>query len=272
MLKRVTERDLIRSAVNLATRTYKEIVAEDLQPNNFEGIAKHFKLSVAYDELPLDKDGSYLKDQRKIVLNTKIKNTERRNFSFRHELMHSRIEDDPDILSDFADAYIDSEEQTMERMCDAGAAELLMPRRQVHQLVKEEGFSSKLIIEICKRFRASSLAAAFQLVNTASHQCHLVIAEQLHSTNGEALSIIYTGKSSSVDKYSISRGHLLPNTSLLMEVWSLGEGYSKQSEDCIPFASGTEWIVPCDACRFRGKVFGFYNVTQAVSPNQLTLF
>lgn len=273
MLKRVTEQKLVGSAIALATSTRREIIEAGLDMNDYNAIAALFDASVVFDDLPFGKDGSYLKDQRNIVLNKRVRNQERRNFSFFHELMHARIEDDPDLLSDFADAYKRSDEETMERMCDAGAAELLMSAQEVRQVMRTKGFSAALIPELCQRFQASSLAVAFQLVNLASHKCHLVIAEPLTNGHGQAaeLVIIYTGRSPAEDKYSVARGHALPERSLLYEVWQLGEGESKQAEDCIPFASGTEWVVPCDAFRFRGKVFAFFNVEPSISPNQMTL-
>lgn len=273
MLKRVTEQQLIRSAIALAKSTRRKIVEAGLDMSDYNAIAALFDVSVVFDDLPAGKDGSYLKDQRKIVLNKRVRNQERRNFSFFHELMHVQIEDDPDLLSDFADAYRRSDEETMERMCDAGAAELLIPAQEVRAMMRTKGFSAALIPDLCQQFQASSLAVAFQLINLAGHKCHLVIAEP--SSNGRSpaaeLTIVYTARSSAEEKYSIARGQTLPERSLLSEVWQLGEGRSKQADDCIPFASRTEWVVPCDAFRFRGKVFAFFNVEPAISTKQLTL-
>ena len=273
MLKRVTEQQLVRSAIALAKSTRHKIVEAGLEMSDYNAIAALLDVSVVFDELPSGKDGSYLKDQRKIVLNKRVRNQERRNFSFFHELMHARIEDDPDLLSDFADAYRRSDEETMERMCDAGAAELLIPAQEVREVMRTKGFSAALIPELCQQFQASSLAVAFQLINLTGHKCHLVIAEPTSNSPDPAaeLTIVYTARSSAEGKYSVARGHALPERSLLHEVWQLGEGKSKQAEDCIPFASHTEWIVPCDAFRFRGKVFAFFNVEPAVSIKQLTL-
>lgn len=274
MIKPVTEKELVRHAVELAARTRHEIEEAGLLITDFEQVARLFDVMVVWGELPAGKDGSYLKDERKIVLSTSVTTPERINFSFCHEIMHVRIEDDADLLSDFADAFRRSDEEAMERLCNAGAAELLMPSENVRQFMLDRGFSTSLIPELCERFQASSLAVAFQMVDRAQHECHLVIAEPRVKTSSQApeLVIIYTGRSSSIDKYSIKRWQMLPQRSLLYDAWRRGEGNSSRGEDCIPFATGTEWIVPCEALYFRGKVFAFFNVAQPVSSAQLKLF
>lgn len=273
MIQRVGEKQLRQLVCALAKRTRNEIEEAGLKSNDFRGIADKYDVALCWEELPLNNPGYYSKDERKIVLNSRITNQERLNFTFFHELIHHLVEHDDEILTLLADAYIASDYDTMERMCNAGAAELLMPSEDVRQVMRTKGFSAALIPELCQRFQASSLAVAFQLVNLASHKCHLVIAEPLTNGHDQAaeLIIIYTGRSPAEDKYSVARGHALPERSLLYEVWQLGEGESKQAEDCIPFASGTEWVVPCDAFRFCGKVFAFFNVEPSISPNQMTL-
>ncbi|MEZ4672252.1 MAG: ImmA/IrrE family metallo-endopeptidase [Anaerolineae bacterium] len=274
MIKPITEKELVRHAVELAARTRREIEAAGLLITDFEQVASLFDVTVVWGELPAGKDGSYLKDERKIVLSTSVTTPERINFSFCHEIMHARIEDDGDLLSDFADAYRRSDEEAMERLCNAGAAELLMPAENIRQIMLEKGFSTSLIPELCEHFQASSLAVAFQMVDRAQHECHLVIAEPRMKTASQApeLVIIYTARSSSVEKYSIKRWQTLPQRSLLYDALRLVDGNSSRGEDCLPFATGTEWIVPCEALYFRGKVFAFFNVSAPTSSAQLALF
>lgn len=287
MIKLSTEKELVLHAVEIAVRTRREIEDAGLFITDFEQVAHLFDVTVVWGKLPVGTDGSYLKDERKIVLSTNVATPERINFSFCHEIMHARIEDDAGLLSDFADAYRRSDEEAMERLCNAGAAELLMPTENIRQIMVERDFSTILIPELCKRFRVSSVAVAFQMVNCASHDCYLVIAESqmfyLTTTHNqmvlpnfkptnvprEQLVIVYSGKSSSA-KYSIKRTQTLSNNHFLYEALHTNEpvrGYAR-----LPFASGNGWDVPCEALHFRGKVFAFFNVTQPVSNHQLPLF
>jgi len=241
--------------------------------DHYATVAEKYNLTFGWGTLPDGDEGSYIKEKRQIILDTRVRIPERLHFSFYHELMHAHIEDDDDILSLLADAHIYDEYDTIERMCNAGAAELIVPGDEVYGFLRTKPFSASLIPEMCERFLASSLAVAFKMINHTSHECHLVIAEPTMTNADHAeLVIIYTGKSSAVEKYSIKRGQILPTRSLLYRALHMGDGKSCQGEDCIPFASGTEWLVPCDTICFRGKVFAFFNVKPPISVNQLSLF
>lgn len=287
MIQRVSEKQLRQLVCEIAKRTRNEVNESGLKANDFQSIANKYDVMFCWQELPLDNAGYYSKDERKIVLNSLIKNQERLNFTFYHELIHHLVEHDDEILTLLADAYIVSDYDTMERMCNAGAAELLMPSEDIRQIMLQRGFSTALIPELCERYDASSIAIAFQMVNCAVHDCYLVIAEtqmivlrteprqtpmlniKHNNIPQKRLIIIYSGASSSA-KYSIKRPQILPNDSLLYEVLHVNE--SVQGDSKLPFASGKGWNVSCDAVYFRGKVFAFFNLDQPVSVHQLPLF
>jgi Zn-dependent peptidase ImmA (M78 family) len=289
LIQRATEKDLIRQSTSLASQTRLEILQAGLGVTDFSEVARKYGIQLEWGELPNGEDGSYSKDERKIILNSRIMNPERINFSFCHEFMHDRIEHDDNLLCLFADAHLqrDRQYETMERLCNAGAAELLMPSDNVRELMREHGFSTTLIPELCQHFSTSSIAAAFQIVNCASHDCYLVIAEPQRSvptTNStqslmfniqsvsspqEQLVILYSGASSSA-KYSIKRNQIISANHLLNDALRASEPVIGMAK--LPFASGNGWQVPCDALYFRGKVFAFFNVTQPISVHQLPLF
>lgn len=284
LIERVTAHELIRRARELARRTRREISHADLRPDDFEGIAQKFGLTLCWAQLPYNNPGCYLKSEKKIVLNTSVQLVERLNFTFDHELMHDRIEHDDDLLSLLADAYIQSEETTIERLCNVGAAEMLMPSDDVQVMVRENGFSTGTIPLLCERYNASSIAVAFQMIFTATHHCYLVIAApdyivpdnnlpMLISTKpAEAqlrLVMIYTA-ASPIAKYSIKRGQIVPVDHPMCDAWyQEGEVVSCQAK--LPFASGNGWDVGFDALYFRGKIFAFFNVSYPVSKDQLQL-
>ncbi len=287
MIHRVNEERLIQLVCELTKRTRDEIERTGLKPDDFQRIADKYDVVLHWEELPLGNPGYYSKDECKIVLNNRIKNQERLNFTFYHELTHHLIEHNDEILALLADAYISSDYETMERLCNAGAAELLMPSEDVRQVMLEKGFSTTLIPELCERFGASSIAVAFQMVNCATHDCYLVIAEtqivqqtavhnQIPLLNikpidvpQEQLVIIYSGASSAA-KYSIKRNQTLSNNHFLCGVLHANEPVRGDAR--LPFASGNGWDVPCEALYFRGKVFAFFNRTQPMSSLQMPLF
>jgi hypothetical protein len=144
----------------------------------------------------------------------------------------------------------------IERLCNAGAAEMLMPSDDVHIMVQEHGFSAGTIPLLCSRYNASSIAVAFQMIFTAVHHCYLVIAAPdyiapendlpllVDNPPAEAqlrLVMLYTAASPAA-KYSIKRGQIVPGDNPISAAWHQeGEVISCQAK--IPFASGKGWDV-----------------------------
>ena len=254
---------MLQQAVKIAARTRREINSAGLNIQDKNEIAEKYGLELTLGRLPAGKDGVYSKDQRKIVLSESVKNPERINFSFCHELMHALVEQSDDLLSDLADASVFSVDETLERMCDAGAAELLMPSDELRKMEA----SIALIPELCQRFNASSIAVAFQIVNCAAHACYLVIAEMRQVEQGQAplllnidddrlsyerLIAIYRGKSPSA-KYYVRQGYVFPSDH---EIYSA----LKQPEQPMYLRASVPigdkpWRCNCQILYFRGKVF-----------------
>jgi IrrE N-terminal-like domain len=284
-IERVGERALIRQVRVLARRTRHEIVGAGLQPDDCKGIADQYGIILHRGRLPGNRPGCYLQDRKTIVLDPHVQSPERLQFTFGHELMHDRIEQDDDLLSLLADAYIRPDHATMERLCNVGAAELLMPSEDVQEMVRAWGFSTATIPALCRRYHASSLAVAIQMASIAAHQCYLVIAAPRYVRQDNSLPMLvnvqatrarprlvmlYTVASPSAP-YAIRRGQLVPADHLMCAAWRRHDEPIRGRAH-IPFASGRCWMVPCDASYFRGYVFAFFHVSDPVSPHQMRLF
>lgn len=277
MITRVTEEDLVRQAIELAVRTRRKIEAAGLHITDFHQVADFFDVTVSTGELPDGKDGSYLKDERQIILSSSLTSPERINFTFCHEVMHSRIEDDDDLLSDFADAHRRSDEAAMERLCNAGAAELLVPSEDVRQLE----CSVALIPTLCEQFSASSLAVAFQMINCADDVRYLVIAEMRtvivapttpldpYNIIDERLVVAYGAKSPAA-KYFIRRNRHLPTGHGLYAAIQHRDMVLKMEAE-VPIGENP-WFMRCECLYFRDKVFAFFYEPPKVSPDQMSLF
>jgi hypothetical protein len=286
-IERVGERALVRRVRALALRTRGEITAAGLRPDDFQGMARRYGITLRWGRLTDNNPGCYLKDARTIVLDPRVTSAERLHFVFRHELMHDRLEQDDDFLSLLADAYVRSDDAVMEHLCNVGAAEWLMPSEDVQDMARARGFSTATIPALCRRYHASCLAVAIQMAATASHQCYLVIAAPRYVRQDDPLPVLvdvratrarprlvmlYTVASPSAP-YAIRRGQPVPADHLMCAAWQRG-GEPVSGRAPIPFASGTRWVVPCDALSFRGHVFAFFHASDpmSISPNQMRLF
>ncbi len=88
----------------------------------------------------------------------------RRRFTLAHEVMHRLIEEDGELLSDLHEAYEGAAlERALERLCNLGAAEMLLPRTEVARALAAAGPNPRLIWELAGRFGVSEPAAAAAL-------------------------------------------------------------------------------------------------------------
>jgi len=252
---------------------------------SFSDIAKRFGLNIREGILPEDKDGAYLEDEKTIVLNSSVTSDERKTFSFYHELVHHLLRENIDIYSYLHEAYVDSRhfDNTIELLCNIGAAELILPRDRVRNLIDTNGFSIKLVQIICNQGCVSGPAALIQLIQCAPNRCYGVVCEFGLSPYSDSkdqksfipqekhnkLYILYSMWSPSA-KYAIARFTIIPEDHLLLQ--SMTEQDFIKGKDRIPFRSGTDWQVTCEAIFFRGKVYGLFNVTPPPNRQQMKLF
>lgn len=248
-------------------------------------IETKFALKVCDELLPPDKDGAYVEQESKIIISNRMTSKERRQFTLYHELVHYLIRLDDDLYSYLHDAYSDSDDfdRTIETLCNIGAAELILPREGVRDLIEKKGFSLGLLAELCELGLVSGPAALIQLVECAPNKCYGVVceygpllstmeADQLAFVDQEqtnALYIIYATWSPTV-QYPIARFTRIAKDHLLFAAVS-SQGIVK-GRARIPFRSGTNWQVSCEARLFRGNIYGLFHVTAPPSTQQPRLF
>lgn len=275
MMVPVTLHELVHRARVLAQRMRQELTAVGLALGDFRGIAHYYGLTLLWTPLPGAAPGCYLKAEKTLLLNPRGQGRERRLFTFLHELLHHAIEHDDELLSLFADAVPPADDTTMERLCDVGAAELLMPQADVQAQVQVHGLSPATIPPLCQRYQASSIAVALQMVETAPHDCYLVIAAPTSGARRRPqpgapadppppppLRMLYTAASPAA-RYSIKRGQAVPEDHLIATAWGQA-GTIIREPARLPFASGRGWEVACEALAFRHKVFAFFHVDPVV--------
>jgi Zn-dependent peptidase ImmA (M78 family) len=282
--KRPTERELVKLVRSLAQKVKHDIEVKSL--DDFTKIAAHYQLSFSLEALPDDKDGCLI-DDRKIILNSKMRSHERRQFTFYHELIHALLRRDEDLTSLVHDAWVASTDNLIERLCDYGAAEILLPSEEIRSFLRQEGFSASAIPILCQVYNASAPAVAIQMTNCASHHCYMVGA-QLTSVDVEilapllinlvpaekekiALRVIHSGCSSSAKYAPVARNTIVERKHLMYSAFEVENGAVVKGIDRIPFRS-SNWRVQCEAIYFRDKVYAFFNVTPPIAVEQLPLF
>lgn len=279
--KLLSERELRERVIDLAEKARVQIPPGPSP----EEAAQHFGLQVRLGDLPNGQDGAYLEGSKTIVVNRAASSKERRNFTCSHELVHYLIRQEDDLYSYLHETYSDAGqfEGIIELLCNIGAAELIIPRERVRALIEAEGFALAHLPRLCTNQDASAPAGLIQLVQCAPHPCYAVACEfgppptQHHEGQSSfiprrvnsALYILFAVWSPSA-RYKIARGTVIRDDHLLNQAYQQ-EGYLS-GEGAIPFRSGTEWSVRCEAMYFRGRAYGIFNEKQPPAAGQPRLF
>ena len=194
--------------------------------------------------------------------------------------MHHRIEHDDEVLSLFADVTPPADEALMERLCDVGAAELLLPGAGRAAAGAAHGLAPSTIPVLCQRYEASSIAAALQMVHTATIACYLVIAGPARAAGyvgrgprrvglpgpmtGPRLVMQYTAASPEAQVYNPARAAGVRGPSDRRGVGAGRNGGACARAPAV--CTGRGWAVPCEALAFRRRVFAVFHVGSGSAP------
>lgn len=204
---------------------------------------------------------------------------ERLNFTFYHEITHHLLRTDGELYG-FLDDHSSTEfDSVREDYCNLGAAEFLIPHADVRAIFHDKGFSMSLLEDFDIVYPASRAAIAIQMAQCSPHECIIAVCEPNHFVNqdqGEplidveatvqpTLSVSYSSSSPSC-KYRCGRGVAIPKHHLISNAYA--ERKSLRGRADIPFRSGKQWPVDCEALYYKGKVYAAFNITSPPSKLQ----
>jgi hypothetical protein len=251
-------------------------------------IAKYLGIDVKENPLPNNDDGQYFPanspflTQPLIILNPRIVEPERLSFTFFHEICHHLIRQDESLysfLNEFATG--DSFTATIEKYCNIGAAEFLIPGNAVRSEIERSGFQITLLEHFDKLFPASKPAIAIQLAQHASHQCFVTVCAPgappksdgdppiflLDYISGQQMLYVMYSASSPSNKYTIGRYVQIPKNHLITHAYETRN--DAHGKALIPFRSRTNWECECDAFFYKGQVYACFNITPPAPSSKL---
>lgn len=255
----------------------------------FHRICAVLGLSVKEGRLPPKVDG--ILQGRTILINSRIENKERKQFTRFHEITHHLINEDEELIAMLHDmpwARGDEYEIQLERLCNIGAAEFLMPREEFTKLYKEQEFNVGLIPFAANNFGSSVIATTIQLAQVAPTSCitaicqngtipnammpsqsHFFDAEEL--TTSPKLHVVYSA-SSPTAKYGLARGTAIPDDHPINQAFL--ESQFLEGESYVPFRSGKKMPCNCEALPDGDRVYALFHWGSPPNPNpaQLDLF
>ena len=253
----------------------------------FDEICSGLGLDVKVGELPSGTDGA--QKDKTIIINSQIKNEERKRFTQFHEVTHYLIEKDGDLISELHDYTINQEHgftKPLATLCNIGAAEFLMPSKELTKLYNKRGFNVQLIPFAANYFKSSIIAAAIQLAQVAPNRCIAVICEkglipndkasskvsllttENQSHNKPKLHVVYSASSPSTNRW-LAKYTVFPDDDLVNQAYSQSKILEGESE--IPFPSWKERC-PCEALYNRNRVYALFHLTPPPNLDQMALF
>ena len=177
-------------------------------------------------------------------------------------------------------------ERQVERLCNIGAAEFLMPREEFTELYKEKGFNVELIPSAANLFGSSAIATTIQLAQVAPNSCITAVCEYGLMPNETApsqghlfdeedrtpkpkLHVVYSA-SSPATKYWLARNTNIPNDHLIHQAFL--EAQHLEEESYVPFRSSKKMPCSCEALPDGDRVYVLFHLTTPPNPAQLDLF
>lgn len=248
-------------------------------------LAKALGFSIVSRDLGEGREGAALTST--IVLDPGMQVKARRRFTLYHEIVHLLIKRNDDLYSILHDQYPSDTDfnRIIERLCNAGAAEFVIPREVILTAIEEKGFSISLVRDLSSVGEVSPAAVAVQLVLCAKHECIMLACRLVSQTHvdealfsdkprSEMLLQVSMAVSSPCTKYRVARGSQISKGHLFYETYQAKEGEVVTGEARVPSRSGHRWIVECEAMRIGGQVFGIFHLESVPvkSRHQLPLF
>lgn len=225
---------------------------------------------------PLPRGTEGMTTGQTIVVNQKITWPPRVEFTIFHEITHHVLDEDGQHYEHYTAALRRNDlafKAAIERACDRGAAEFLMPRHLVRAAISDRGFSVELIGYLASTFGASIVAAAIQLATCAPIECYVLLCVYGVRPRGNppqtTLYAEYVAAPWSA-RYPLARYCAIPKDHLCYQVWQ--ERLASKGRSFVPFPSGRR--MPCYAealCLQDRRVAAVLSLGQLPSPGQSLL-
>jgi len=189
-------------------------------------------------------------------------------FSIYHEIMHHLIEEDGALI-EYYTARLRRDERAyraaIERCCQQGAAEFLLPQERVRAAIAADGVTPQVVGLLADQAGVSLAAAAIQVAHGAPVECYVVLCRAA-SDGPERLVVDYAPTNG---RYPLARSSPIPADHPLTRSWRARGSVAGWSY--VPFPSGKRFPCHCAATYRAGRVIGVLAREQPVSRAQLAL-
>lgn len=222
-----------------------------------------------------------------IIINSRIQNKERKRFTEFHEVMHYLIENDDHLISILNEHVYNQKveyDRQVEKLCNVGAAEFLMPSEEFRKLYEERGFNVELILSAADYFKSSTIATTIQLAQVAPNQCITAICEfiqdkttpmqsqilnQKEESLKRKLGVTYAASSPTV-KYTLAKNTVIPYDHLIHDAFL--QNNPVEGKSYVPFRSGKKMpCYYCEALADGNRVYVIFHLSSPTSTSEMQM-
>ncbi len=205
-------------------------------------------LRLHHGPLPAGIDGLLAGDC--VVVAKALTHRARVEFSIYHEIMHHLIEEDGALIEYYTTRLRRDDRAyhvAIERCCQQGAAEFLLPRADVQAAITAAGFAPDPVGLLADRAGVSLAAAVIQLAQCTPVECYVVLC----GPGPTGLVVAYAPTNG---RYPLARASPIPADHPLARSWRTRAPASGWSY--VPFPSGKRVPCRCEATYRAGLVIG----------------
>ncbi|ADH64769.1 protein of unknown function DUF955 [Allomeiothermus silvanus DSM 9946] len=230
---------MLRAKVRELARDYRKANAPLTPERLAKGIGASFEIA------PIPTDGMFDFDRGRILI-AEGQSLKRQRFTLAHEVMHYLIRHDENLLSDMHEEYAGDEfEETLEALCNLGAAEMLLPSENVKATLAKKGLRAKLIPDLAETHQVSEEVAAIALTDQAAHVLAVI-------AGGRPLKVLFSSRSEFFPARPAKNAEVPKDHALAL---TLATGLPFQGEAPLPKHQRPFLL---DAYAKGGRVYGIY--------------
>lgn len=182
-------------------------------PVDLDRIFTHFGMPIPLRVALEDQQGILLDSDRGVILIREGDSIERQRFTEGHELMELLFDAQDVVTAELRLKPWDTIRK--EKLCDAGAAELLMPQTQFQPHLAHLGTSLGTGRSLCRLYKTSLLATLIRMVQLTKGEHALIFWRPVRNAEGDRLRSEWSVVSPEWTQGFIPRSHFIAATTLM---------------------------------------------------------
>lgn len=180
-----------------------------------------------------ERDGAYDPEHKAIIINN-TRDLNRQKFTLAHEIAHALLLDDDDLLSDIHEDFEgDSLEEVIEKLCDWGAANILIEPETLQEVLDRHGISAQGVMDLSRKAHISLRSAMVAIAEQAQNPTLIVLFQP--AAPQKPLVVNFTAQNAAF-KYTLTPGQVLVQDHPVQV--SFETRLPLEEDSYVPFASG----------------------------------